>query len=186
MKIQSENTERKYRVKIQSENTERKYRAKIQSENTERKYRAKILCYCAFNILTKNEITMSSWIRNSGVIRGNLIMGNIHSFISTTTTGVCILGNGAHIINGTEYKSNEVSVRTEIKIKSTGECLYLDPGKVTIGLTGDNMQVDVSTSSGDIEVQCNIPSIKFGAVSSSSGDINVDGSVTNVNTILEM
>jgi len=120
---------------------------------------------------------------NNNVFKGRTIFGNVYSDSTRTTQlqGVCVQGNGNYIIDGREYKSDEVTIRTEYKIKSTGEVVYTEPEHVQVQLHGTNMTVDVSSTSGNLEIDCK-DSCTFRSVQSTSGGIQLSGNAEKVST----
>ena len=126
----------------------------------------------------------SNIIGGTNVIRGNVDFSDRSGNGNNRVQGVRINGKGKYIINGKEYSSDQVTVRTEYKIKSTDETVYSEPNNITVYLSGGNyMKVDISSASGDIDVQCQSSGATFSSVKSSSGSIHVDGSATTVRTM---
>lgn len=105
--------------------------------------------------------------------------------ISHENSGIKIKGNGIYIIDGKEYKSDEITIRTEYKIKATGESVYTEPDKVQVELRGNRMEVNISSSSGNIDIHTT-DGCSFNNVTSSSANIDIhsnDGcSINSVTT----
>jgi hypothetical protein len=115
---------------------------------------------------------------------GSVITGGNCTITGGTVKGIIIKGDGTYIIDGKEYKSDEVSVRTEYKIKSTGKAVYTEPQHIQLKLQGDNISASVCSSSGDIEIESSSsthPCI-FKSIKSSSGDITIEGNAEKVTT----
>lgn len=126
---------------------------------------------------------MTSFTYSGLTVFGNVYdeNGNV-SQSGQKCTGIMIKGNGNYIIDGKEYKSDEITVRTEYKIKATGETVYTEPQNTKIEFHGDNASVSVSSSSGGIEIDCVKP-CTFRSVQSQSGAIKVEGNVENVSNM---
>jgi hypothetical protein len=127
--------------------------------------------------------------RVSGSTFGNSIFGNTTStnmtstFISGNSKGILIKGDGTYIIDGKEYKADEISIRTEYKIKATGETVYTEPEHVKLELrNAENTSVSVSSESGNIEISCEKP-CEIRNAQSTSGDVNVEGNAKTVSSI---
>ena len=122
---------------------------------------------------------------------GNIIANGL-SFSNGQVRGIAVKSDGSIMIDGHDYKADEVTVRTEYKIKSTGKVVYTEPGHLTIKITGDNVTVHATSQSGSLELECekkctaNLIKTMSGdsrisrdaeTVSTMSGDVTVDGSV---------
>ena len=122
-----------------------------------------------------------SIIGDSNHIRASTIFGNCYTS-RQNEKGIQIKSNGTYLIDGKEYKSDEVIVRTEYKIKSTGESVYTEPDHLTLKVSGDNISVAISSQSGNLEIDCDKP-CTFKSVVTQSGNVDVRGDASHINTM---
>jgi len=130
-------------------------------------------------------MSVHSFVGSNNHFKGSTVFGNCYVSGSSSvlnTKGIQIKGDGTYIIDGKEYKSDEVTVRTEYKIKSTGESVYTEPDHFSLKLQGDNMSVTVSTESGNLEIDCE-NKCTFRKVNTISGNIIVRGDVNTIQTV---
>lgn len=101
---------------------------------------------------------------------------------SVVMRGVMINSDGTFVIDGQEYKADEVTVRTEYKIKSTGHAVYTEPRQVVLQVKGDNATVSMTSTSGDLEIQCDKP-CSVRTLKTTSGNVRVTGNADDINTV---
>jgi hypothetical protein len=112
---------------------------------------------------------------------GNIIANGI-SFSNGKVRGIMVKSDGGLVIDGKEYKADEVTVRTEYKIKSTGKTVYTEPGHLTIKVTGDNATVHATSQSGSIELECE-KSCSANLIKTMSGDVRLSGDAETISTM---
>lgn len=122
-----------------------------------------------------------SIIGSNNHVSGSTIFGNCYTSRQYEKS-IHIKSNGTYVIDGKEYKSDEVTVRTEYKIKSTGESVYTEPDHLTLKVSGDNISVAVSSQSGNLEIECDKP-CTFKSVVTQSGNVDLRGDATRINTM---
>jgi hypothetical protein len=118
---------------------------------------------------------MFSWMLN-----GSNINTNITTYSSNSSRGLQIIGSGKYVINGKEYDSDQVTVRTEYKINSTGEAVYTEPSDMNITVQ-ETKHLQVMVSSGDVQLTLLKPCQQVD-VKSSSGNVTVHGDVYSATT----
>lgn len=126
----------------------------------------------------------NSIISNGSICANGVVIGNGYMSGVARTTGINVkAGDGsAFVIDGKEYKADEVTVRTEYKIKATGKTVYAEPDHLVLKVTGDNAVISVSSQTGNVEIQaekdCTVKDIK-----TSTGDVRVSGDVEDIRTM---
>jgi hypothetical protein len=127
----------------------------------------------------------SGGLRVNGATVFGSICGSGNSFNGSSfgvVRGVVVKSNGTFEIDGKEYKADEVTVRTEYKIKATGHAVYTEPNKLLVKILGDHVNVTASSQSGDLEIHCDQP-CSVRSISTQSGNVRVTGDADNVHTM---
>jgi len=129
--------------------------------------------------------SIHSLIGSNNQFRGATVFGNTYSSeggVKGIVKGIQIKSNGTFIIDGKEYKSDELEVRTEYKIKATGETVYTEPDHLLLKIQGDNITVSASSQSGNLQIDCEKP-CTFRSLNTQSGNIDVRGDAERINTM---
>lgn len=114
---------------------------------------------------------------NLTITGGDLILGDYHP-----TPEVTVTGDGIYTINGKRYKTDQLQIRTEYIIKSTGVKVYGPPGDLKIELHGERISVDVDSKQGNVEIHSD-SSLKVTNVRTANGNVKIVGNVQNVKTL---
>ena len=110
---------------------------------------------------------------DSNGIRGTISVGG--------GARVSVKTDGTFVIDGKEYKTDEVEVRVAYKIKSTGQTVFTSMDKLPLQIKGDHARVSVSTVTGDVDLKCDGP-CTVDRIDTTGGDVRVTGDVTNIDT----